>query len=774
MKRILIIVCILASTLTTWGQSLQIKGRIATGDGKEPVEFANVVLNRASDSTFVTGTTTDLRGRFSIPNLYKGDYQIIVSCLGYEAVAIAVDDLQKNLDMGIILLDSASVMLDEVVISTSHVIQKIDRQILFPTSAQLRNAANGMDVLNNLKLPGLILNRIENSVSGARGGAVQFRVNGAPADSKEIQALLPSDIIRIEYHDEPSLRYGDVEAVIDYIVRRRESGGTVMVSAMNSPVIPFGENFLNTKLNYKKSEFNLMYGYIYRGYDEMSRTSEEHFQFDPGHSLTRVEDGDPTRWKIRRHMMNANYSLMEPEKYLFSASLNFHQRREPVKDFSSFLYPVGNREQGVYMTDNTTLDNKIPSLDLYYQHHLKNKQLLVLNVVGTYIGTNQERFYREERYNEYLTDIHSNVDGKKYSIIGEGIYEKEMKAGRLSTGLKHTQSITNNDYLVNQNLSETSMKQSDTYLYTEFMGRVNKFMYTVGAGVTRAWFSQGSQGYTRYDFRPSLRLGYTINEYSQIRYRGDMYRSSPALSELSDVTQPIDSLQLRRGNPDLNPVMNYVNRLTYSYNRKNIRFTLSANDYYYRKPIMEQTTYEDGWFVRSTANQRSWHKLNLDLYMRASFLKEHFIISGSGGYNYFDSRGNDYKHTLGNWYMRAFAEGNYKDVSLFVEFMFRNNSLYGETVTYGERVMTVGASYRWKNLHAMAFIINPGMNKGWKLGSDNLNEIAGSKRREFIPETSTLLAVRVSWNFQFGRKYQSAQKRLNNRDDNSGVLEGGK
>jgi hypothetical protein len=43
-------------------------------------------------------------------------------------------------------------------------------------------------------------------------------------------------------------------------------------------------------------------------------------------------------------------------------------------------------------------------LDLYFQRNLKNNQLLIVNVVGTYIGSKSNRIYQEERSNVMEAD----------------------------------------------------------------------------------------------------------------------------------------------------------------------------------------------------------------------------------------------------------------------------------------------------------------------------------------------------------------------------------
>ena len=123
------------------------------------------------------------------------------------------------------------------------------------------------------------------------------------------------------------------------------------------------------------------------------------------------------------------------------------------------------------MTDRSSSWERRPSLDLYYQRNFKNQQSLILNVVGTYMDSNSKRHYKEMQDTETLTDLFSNVDGNKYSIIGEGIYEKTFKAGRLSTGIKHTQSFTDNEY-TGSSVSKTDMRQADTYM-NDGAGRSN-------------------------------------------------------------------------------------------------------------------------------------------------------------------------------------------------------------------------------------------------------------------------------------------------------------
>ena len=100
-----------------------------------------------------------------------------------------------------------------------------------------------------------------------------------------------------------------------------------------------------------------------------------------------------------------------------------------------------------------------PALDLYYQRDLKHNQTLVFNVVGTYNQTKSTRIYQESKHEQLLTYVNNVVDGDKYSIIGESIYEKKLTNGnRLSGGLRHNQSFSDNSYINGHNY-KTHMEQ---------------------------------------------------------------------------------------------------------------------------------------------------------------------------------------------------------------------------------------------------------------------------------------------------------------------------
>lgn len=164
MKRITTTTAFLCLCTLLIAQNLQLRGRIVSG--KEPVEFANVIL-QTKDSAFVSGGITDQRGRFSMNNLQKGNYQLQISGLGYETRQVSLLDFTTTLDLGTISIDSAAVALQEVTITATPVINQPDKKLIFPTVRQLKASADGLTLLQRLQLSRIQVDPVRQTITSS-------------------------------------------------------------------------------------------------------------------------------------------------------------------------------------------------------------------------------------------------------------------------------------------------------------------------------------------------------------------------------------------------------------------------------------------------------------------------------------------------------------------------------------------------------------------------------------------------------------------------------
>lgn len=775
MKRILFAIMLLGCMIQgVFAQNLEIKGMVRNGRDKAPLEFANVVLQTA-DSVFITGTTTDGKGRFMLDKVKAGDYLLAVSSLGYETQYIALDGFNKSIDLKEILMEDAAVSLDGVTVSASNTSSRSDRKLIFPSDRQVKASTNGMDLLQQLMLPKITVNPMSNEIKVPGNGEVQLRINGVKVELDEIKALLPTDIIRIEFHDNPGLRYRNAEVVLDYIVRRPETGGNFSVDMSQGVNALWGEHRVSGKINHKKSEFGASYRIGPRDFYGMSRDNEEIFHLADGTVLHRKETGDPSHASMFMHNLNLNYSVQDPEKYLFNATFRYWNNHQPHWDYRGILSNQDNPDDYVDMVDLNSSDNQVPALDLYYQRNLKNDQTLVFNVVGTYNRTSSHRFYQESRGEELLTDINNRVSGKKYSLIGEAIYEKKLANGNsLSGGVWHTQSFSDNEYR-NGHDYETHMDQSASSIYGEFKGKVRKLDYMLGVELARLYYKQeGTDDLDQfYTFNPRFTLQYALPGQSFIRLKGYVGNLSPSLGNLNAVEQVIDSLQLQRGNPRLESYMSYLLDLNYEY-QKGIFYALVNGTYeYVPNAIMDEKYQEGNKIIQTWNNQKNWQRVVGFAMFRVGSIKDILQFSFTGGVNHYISNGNTYSHRYTNWYCNMQASLTWKKFMLMYQMNTNWNRFWGETLEGGENIQMFMAKYNFKNLSLGIGAFNP-FSDNWKVQSENWNQYASSKKTSYIKESSRLFVVSVSYNFSFGRTYKAGQKRLNNSDSDSGVMSTGK
>lgn len=766
---LLVVLGIFSGLLTA--QNIKLSGRVVDKSNTQPIEFANISLLK-DDSTFVAGIYSDIDGRFSFNNAV-GDYLVSISYMGYQTSYTPVKHLTDNKDLGDINIEPSSVMLDGVTVTAQSVINKSDRKLITPSGEQVKTSANGFDLLKKLQLPRIEVNPLTNAISTTGNGEVQLRINGVKVTNADVQSLKPEDIIRIEFHDDPGVRYGNAATVIDYITRRSISGGNVNGDFMNnlSDGLGFAEDNLSAKYNNKKSEFSVNSYYSYRKINWVQANNES-FVF-PDHTINREEMGDPTLFKERNSNTSLNYSLMDKDNYFFNATFRYNYSHSPnmYSDRNSKLLTSDNNIP-LIISDHSTEKTKSPALDLYFQKNLKNEQLLIFNVVGTYIDAHNTRLYQEHREKNAVTDIYSDISGSKYSLIAEGIYERKIGDGKLTSGLKHMQVYSNNEYK-GTTTADVSMKQAETYAYSEYQLKKGKFTYMANITAVRFYYSQAAKSQEKYSLQPSARITYNPNDNLYFRYRFNMWNNTPSLSDLNNVEQAIDSLQIRRGNPYLKTEQTYNHTFTSGYNKGIFGVELFSRYKYNSDPIMESVLFEDGVFVRTNQNQRSHEHLQAQISFKLKPLKDHLTITFAPGINHYISKGLDYTHKYTNRFFRLSVDGSYKNFTGSFNYYSPWDYFYGESLNNGERIHMAGLGYSKPKWSVMIGAFNP-FGGHYKRENENWSDLNPVKSRISTGSLTRMYTIKFTFNLDFGRKFSGGDKRINNSDTDSGIMSGAK
>ena len=760
----------------------KVSGVIKDAADKSALIGVNVSLKQGDHQ--VSGTVTDAHGKFSLA-AETGEFVLECSYIGYEPIGMSLT-VSGNTNLGTIEMNEASTELGEVVVVGDAVIQKVDRQIILPNKEQLGASSDGMSLLQNLQIPRIVVNPADNTVKTLANQDVQLRINGIEASSSEVMAINPKDVIRIEYHDQPGVRYNGAAAVINYIVKHRDTGGNLMLNASNGVTMPgWGEYHLAGKVNFGKSSFSLMTHYSPRDV-YWTRTNSETYNFSTG-TIENREVGEPTRFKMNPVNIGLTYNWTNGEKNMLNITLRDFMKFTPQSKTNrdSYLYQ-GTDSFAIH--DHESSKSISPSLDIYYEHNLPDDNHLYFDVVGTYINSSNDRRFEQTPLGETVadtTDVLSRVKGNKYSLIGEAIYEKDWENIALTVGVRHNQQWVENKYL--SSLSDSglsslsaavSMVTAETYAFAEMQQRVKQFSYAVGIGAMHTYIEQGGQKSSNWIARPQLTLSYDFGKGVFWKYKGYVSGYQPSLSAMSDVAQQIDKYQIRQGNPNLKPVMFVANEMQLSWQSKYVNLNLWANYSYDHKPIMDET-YEqliDGqaYAIRTYANHRGFHRLQVAPSVQVRVLNNSLIFTVAPFANYYVSLGNSYTHKHFNPGVRASIMGMYKGWQFFGEVTTRSNNLWGETLEYGEFYHHIGLGYNADKWGFRAMLMNPFSVKGYSIETKDLSALAPNTQHAEMRDFRQMLILNFHCNLDFGTQRRDSGKRINNEDKENGILSGTK
>lgn len=742
-----------------------------------PVEFANIQLLNPKDSSFICGGVSNANGDFVIPCQQK-QALMKVSFVGYKTICKVVPIAH----IGNVRMQANSYLLKGVTVEAARVVEKVDRQIIFPTKEQVKTASNGYDLLDNLSLPTIIVNRAERKVLSLKGGDVQIRINDVKASMQDVLALQPDEVTKVEFINVPGLKYGDsnLDAVINYQVRRRYAGYVSGVSTMQGTKAGFNNSDGYFKYNVKKSEFSLNYSFSYRSVEERSYESLGTYHLPTGETLHRNYLGYDSPFLYTTNNVQLGYNLSEPDKYTLNVRLNFYNHNSPVRGMNQLYQESGKANQ--YLQNNRKMLEQIPSLDIYYSLNMPHDQNLALNLVGTYIGTDYQYRMREYTFNKSpdesvknapLTDYSYDATGRKRSLIGEGTYSKNWKQMALSVGGQYNISHTDNIYVGSSN-ADTELKYSNLYLFTQLQGQQKWFSYQVGVGATRSSIHQGENGYSKWLFRPQVTLQAKASDRLSFKWSSKITSDIPSLSDLSELRQYSNSFEARDGNSGLKPFTGYNNTLSASWNIPLMSVYLEGNWTYYDKPIATSILpekREDGsyLFVSKPENQKNHDYKHLLLTPEVHLIKDHLDLNLMCEYQNVKTKGLDYSH-----------EFNYFSYGAEIRYMTSNwnigygaykveKSFWGEKTNGGEPTSNLAVTYSYKNWQFGVlglFVFYP---HGCVYKDELFNKYVQQKNKVRLADQGNMLVFSASFNFSHGRRYHTGSRKLNNSDRDNGI-----
>ena len=207
-----------------------ITGIVVEFESGEPMQYANVILSRANDSSLVTGTVTDVDGNFRFDNIDKEKYYITASFIGFEKDQTPVFTPSGNIYIGKLAIKKSAILLDEINITgeKSTLLSTLDKKIYNVGKDIISESGSVSDILQNI--PSISVD-VNGNVKLRGTSNISFLINGNPSSRLRrnspiaLQQIPAYTIERIEVITNPSAKYNpEGSGGIINIIQRRESG----------------------------------------------------------------------------------------------------------------------------------------------------------------------------------------------------------------------------------------------------------------------------------------------------------------------------------------------------------------------------------------------------------------------------------------------------------------------------------------------------------------------------------------------------------------------
>lgn len=656
-----------------------------------------------------------------------------------------------------------TITLDEVTVKAAKVVNKSDGMLIYPTDAQKQASNNGYSILEKLTLANIRIDNISHTITAIDNrGSVQLRVNGIVVGKQEMLALNPKDIAKINFINNPGVRYGEsIAYVIDIVTRRSESGYTIGTDITSALTTLQGDGLVYGKWNHGKSEWSLSYdvsGYKNKG--EKSKQLAEYTLTDGSIYTIERNDVESLR-KAIAHDTKLTYNWSDSTATVFQTSLSGTFNNTPdnynIKDITD-----GSRQYQATSRDDDKSHS--PVLDIYFFRQLTPRQSITANAVGTYISTQTSSYYDEGTPYQYA------VDGKTASLLSEVIYENRLKPFTLSTGLNYSYKYTKNDYRGDAS-SLTRTNNNRLYAFTEIKGMLKQLRYTLGTGASYIHYTQNGHRYDYWTFHPKASLTYQFNNNMQLSYTYQMQDKVSRIAMTSDATVRTNSMEWTVGNPDLKPSHDMDHRLQLSYNTQRLQTLVEG---YYKqclKPNMahyERT--DDNQFIYTQINQKEIDALDVYAYASYWLLPEKLQFAANGGIYRCFNFGYDYTHCYTSWFYASSITAYLGNFTLQGYIDNGNRFFEGESKVFSEAYSVLKASYTWRDWQFSLSWANPFDSNHKSYENELMNRNLYKHTIGYSKDSGNLVTLNVSWRLSRGNKHQSAEKKINLHDTDNGIM----
>ena len=593
-----------------------VTGVIVDKQSSAPVEYANIVIFSAKDSTMKGGALSDSKGNFKIENIPYGKYYIEISFIGYanqKVPNIVIDPNTTTKNLGQIKFSPAASNLDAVTISAEKqlVEYSLDKKVVNVEKNLVSAGGSAVDVLQTV--PSVTVD-IDGNVSMRGSTNVNILIDGRPSalagTSRQavLEQIPASSIESIEIITNPSAKYNPdgMSGIINIKLKKKVARGLNGVATINLGTSNRYSSSLN--LNYSTAKYNVFgswdgrwntskyLGDTYRNarvndtisntyqHNEGTRTSNNNnfkigadFYLNKWNTLTiygqfTIENGDRPQ-NINSKTYDVNNILNdyftqtndEAEKnnsqtYSINYKKTFEQKgRELTLDVS---YSNSNNDEYTTMNETFYNNNLTPSsLPPYLQTQDNKGHNHVTNILLNYVHPFTDKFKLETGYQGIIRNVDDNFMLQDYDN-------------------------TTNNYFANDTASNHFLYNESFHSVFGTLSKEWENGYSAQVGLRfEAAFTNSDQVAQNinvtnnyYNIYPSVHVSKKLPKLNEILISYSRRVNRPDIESLNPFKDYSNPLMIRFGNPYLTP--EYVNSFEIGHSKYWKKTSLNSTVFY--------------------------------------------------------------------------------------------------------------------------------------------------------------------------------------------------
>lgn len=498
--------------------------------------------------------------------------------------------------------------LGEVVVKSSYLTREGDYILAIPTKEQRKHAVTGYDLLSNLMIPGVSVERSTGSVTTPNGAATLY-IDGREVDFREVQSLRPKDVSRVEYFDVPTGKYAKDAYAINIIMKPLNNGGYTQLDASQNVGYLHGDYNLISKFVTGTKSLNLWAGYSLEN-PKSSMDENETFIF-PDYQLNRLQhynnaDNRQTEEYVQASISNRGRKYI----WMLRGGMAWNASKNGVNNgMTEYWKTAAAIKNGSILDINTRNKSYRPSVYFYGLHTFSNTKSLDYVFDGYYSRNDYNRFYKEDDMS-----FHSLVKEDYYYVKANANYSMTFShKNRLAFSLFEFLRISDSEYTgasaYNQNLHS-----SETILFTDYSQRLGRFFFDINPGLSFLTYRlKGMRSINHLTPRLQARATYKIDKVQQLQFMFALGNTYPRINTINNVEQQIDPIIILKGNSNMDNSILLNPRLSHTLNLNKFALQTGVSYFYQNHSIISDYYIRDGHLISTFRDDCIYHRPSADM-----------------------------------------------------------------------------------------------------------------------------------------------------------------